>query len=426
MKVLHSSDWHFGKTLEGHDRMQEFAAFVDEFVTLAETETVDLVLLSGDLYDVANPGAAAQRLLCEAIDRLAAAGTRGVVITAGNHDSPDRLVAPLPLASRQGVVILGRPSDAPQVDPQGTPASRVRRVAAGPSWVELKIPGCPHSAVIAALPYASEGRLNEVFIDDAQDEGEAQLAYSERVGGLYRALSSHFRPDAINLAMGHLFARGGKPSDSEREIQVGGAYTVHPEHLPAGAHYVALGHLHRPQQVKNAPSPTWYAGSPLVLSTSEIGYAKSVTIVEAQPGEEASIRFVNVSSGRRIESPASCSYEDALALATLREEEDANVWLVLEIADRRALTAAENQALRRACKRLVQVRCVREDEVAESGTAADRRTRTAGQLFTDFYQHSKGASPEPALVETFEALLEGLDVDDVLSRAGQPRAGESA
>ncbi|MBL4849425.1 MAG: exonuclease subunit SbcD [Planctomycetes bacterium] len=426
MKILHSSDWHFGKTIEGRDRMDEFAAFVDEFVALAEEEEVDLVLLPGDLYDVANPSAAAQRLLCEAIDRLAAGGSRGVIVTAGNHDSPDRLVAPLPLATRQGVVILGRPCDEPELDPEGSPRDRVLRVAGGPSWVELRIPGCPHPAVVAALPYASEGRLNEVFIEDIAEEGTAQAAYSKRVGGLYAQLASHFRPDSVNLGMGHLFARGGHPSDSEREIQVGGAYTVYPEDLPAGAHYVALGHLHRPQEVKGAPSPTWYAGSPLVLSTSEIAYAKSVVIVEAEPGEEAVIRHVKVLAGRRIEVPEPCPYAEALALATDREEQDANVWLVLAINDRLSLTATENHELRRACKRLVQIRCVSEAAAAESGAVADRGERSAGELFIDFFQHSKGAAPDEALVQTFVALLDGLDASEVLSRAGQPKESESS
>jgi exonuclease SbcD len=400
--------------------MDEFTAFVDEFVHLAESECIDLVVLPGDLYDVANPSAAAQRLLCDAIDRLAADGRRGVVITAGNHDSPDRLVAPLPLARGKGVVILGRPKDAPQVDPVGTNGDRVRCVAGGPSWVELEIPGVSHPVVVAALPYASEGRLNQVLSDDLAED-QVQHAYSNRVGALYAELASHFRDDAVNLAMGHLFARGGKTSDSEREIQVGGAYTVHPEHLPAGAQYVALGHLHRPQEVEGAPSPTWYAGSPLVLSASEIGYAKSVVVVDVEPGKEATIRHVQVSAGRRIEIPEPLPYKDALALANDYARRDANVWLILLIDDRRALTGAENHALRRAFRRLVRVRCVREADEAESSDVVDRRTRTAGALFTEFFQHSKGSAPDPALVETFVALFDGLDLQEVLWRAGRPK-----
>ena len=420
MKVLHSSDWHFGKTLEGRDRTSEFAAFVDEFVALADAEQVDLVLLPGDLYDVANPSATAHRLLYEAINRLAAGGKRGVVITAGNHDSPDRLVAALPLATRQGVVILGRPRDEPELDPADADPSRVRRRAGGPSWVELQLPGCPHPAVIAALPYASEGRLNEVFIEDLAHEGRAQLAYSKRIGALSARLSAHFRADTVNLGMGHLFTQGAHTCDSEREIQVGGAYTVWPEDLPAGADYVALGHLHRPQEVEGAPSPTYYAGAPLVLSASETGYTKSVVLVEVEPGQEARIQRVEVLSGWRIEAPEPCPYAEALALAAQREEQATPVWLMLSINDRLALSADENLELRRACKRLVRVRCVREAGPEAPQAAAERRHRSSAELFADFYQRSAGSLPEEALVETFVALLDGLDVEEVLSRAGQP------
>lgn len=111
MRILHTADWHFGKTLDGRDRYEEQKQFVEELCYICEREQVDLVLVAGDVYQIPNPSAAAEELFYEAMVRLSAHGTRGLVIIAGNHDNPDRIMAPAQLAARHGIVLLGRPAD---------------------------------------------------------------------------------------------------------------------------------------------------------------------------------------------------------------------------------------------------------------------------------------------------------------------------
>ena len=110
--------------------------------------------------------------------------------------------------------------------------------------------------------------------------------YNLKIQQAFQHLSAQFQPDTVNIATSHIYVAGGSQTDSERPIEVGGAYTVAAESLPEAACYVALGHLHRPQTIKRAKTTARYSGSPLAYSFSESGYAKSVTIVEAKPNEK--------------------------------------------------------------------------------------------------------------------------------------------
>ena len=122
----------------------------------------------------------------------------------------------------------------------------------------------------------------------------------EKVGSIFDALSEKFRNDTVNLITAHLFLLGGSTSDSERTLQVGGAMTVDPAVLPEKTHYAALGHLHRPQQIRSAACPAFYAGSPLAYSFSEAGYSKAVYLVDALPGEKAEVRPVYLDCGKPL------------------------------------------------------------------------------------------------------------------------------
>ncbi|MDA8441280.1 MAG: exonuclease subunit SbcD, partial [Peptococcaceae bacterium] len=297
MRILHTSDWHLGRMLEGRSRIEEQARFIDELCMIVEEEAVDLVLIAGDVFDTVNPPAIAEELFYDALNRLSAGGKRAIVAIAGNHDNPERLCAASPLAVRHGITLYGLPKEV--LVPSSLVQSnqgRVVRVAAGQGWVELHIPSCPDPAIVAMLPYPSESRLNEVLSENL-DEEVLRREYSKRVQELFLSLGQHFRPDAVNLGMSHLFVRGGVESESERPIQLGSAPTVEIEAMPSGAQYVALGHLHRAQAVKGAPAPTRYSGSPLAYSFSETGQAKSVILVEGFPGQPVTTREIFLSAG---------------------------------------------------------------------------------------------------------------------------------
>src|SRR5688572_21878943 len=146
MRVLHTSDWHLGRTLHGRSRVPEHEAFLTELVEVARD--VDVVLVSGDVFESSNPPIEAEELFYDVLARLGDGGRRAVIVIAGNHDSPDRLAAPAPLTARHGVWILGRPGDVPRPREGG---GGVRLAAGGPSTLTLDLPNSER-AVVAALP----------------------------------------------------------------------------------------------------------------------------------------------------------------------------------------------------------------------------------------------------------------------------------
>ncbi len=383
MRILHTGDWHLGRTLEGRSRLPEQEAFVDELVALAREENVDLVLIAGDVYDSVNPPAAAEELYYDALFRLSEGGRRAVVAIAGNHDHPERMAAAAPLAMRHAVQLVGLPRRTP---------------------VRVAVPRTGEEAVIAALPYPSEARLNELLHGE-MDEEALRAAYSDRVGRLLREMAADFRPDTVNLVMSHLYVLGGAESDSERPIQVGGAYTVHPEALAVGQHYTALGHLHRPQRVGDDDTVR-YSGSPLAYSFSEAGQAKSVTLVEAAPARPATVRNILLSSGRPL-----VRWEARGGLAEvhrwLEENRDPDAWIELNIWLTEALTHEQVGRLRASREGIVQIRPVYTDAGAEPETAGWRRSDLApDELFRRFFRkQTGGAEPEDELVALFLELV---------------------
>lgn len=385
MRILHTGDWHLGRTLEGRSRLPEQAAWIDELVDMAEQEGIDLVLVAGDVFDSVNPPAAAEELYYDALARLTANGQRAIVVIAGNHDNPDRLRAAGPLAARHAIHLYGLPKET------------------GDAPITLTIPGIEYAVQVAALPYPSEARLNEVLTSDADDE-VLQRAYSDRIAQLFAHMSGQFRADSVCLAMSHLFVSGGTESDSERPIQVGTASTVAADAMPAGAQYVALGHLHRPQEIRRAPVPTRYCGSPLAYSFSEAGQAKSVVIVDAEPGSPTCISELPVTSGRPL-----VRWRATEGLAQLEtwiaEGRDATAWVDLELHTEVPLTSEQIRRLRAAREGLIHIRPVLPAMAEVAAASESRRELPVDELFRRFYQRERGALPDETLTRLFVDLV---------------------
>ena len=416
MRILHTSDWHLGRSLEHISRIDEQSSFIDCLVNLADEKEIDIVLIAGDIYDTYNPSAAAEELFYEAMDRLGGKGKRAVIVIAGNHDNPDRLCASSPLANKNGIILLGYPgSDAGMYK---TDEAGINIVDSGPGWLELSMPGHDSNAVIIAMPYPSESRLEELLTDKA-DEGELQKAYSERIGSIFSELSGKFREDTVNLIISHLFILGGSTSDSERTLQVGGAMTVDPAVLPEKAHYVALGHLHRPQQIRSAACPAYYAGSPLAYSFSEADYSKAVFIVDAVPGEKAEIETVYLDCGRPLKKWFA---QEGIgqAIKWCEEGKDPNAWVDLEILTDRVLTVDEQKMLRSLHPGIINIRPRLKTEEMEVISPVSREGRKIDELFRDYYRYRMGVDIPDELMEAFIDIINvGHDDNDQEDDGGQ-------
>ena len=248
MKLLHTSDWHLGRTLHGASLIEHQRGFLDWLVELAVLERVDAVLVAGDVYDRAVPPTDAVRLLDDALAAFAAAGVP-VVLTSGNHDSAIRLGFGRALGRSAGIHL--RTDLSALTDPV------VLRDDAG----EVAVYGIPY-----LLP------------DAVLRELEAERSHV----GVLSAAVARIRADAAEreitrvVALAHAFVTGAQGCDSERDIRVGGIGDA-PASVFDGLSYVALGHLHGAQRVTDRVR---YSGSPLAFSFSEKDHSKSVTLVE--------------------------------------------------------------------------------------------------------------------------------------------------
>lgn len=405
MRLLHTADWHLGRSLEGRSRQSEQEHMVDELCAIADDEGIHLVVIAGDVFDSANPPAFAEELFYDALGRLSAGGQRGVLVIAGNHDSPERLCASAPLAMRQSVALLGKPGDMALTAPTGQGPV----VASGPGWCEFAFASGPHDTqervVVAALPYPSQARLDEALVSSIENEQVTRSVYSARVGTAFAAASQMFRTDTVNLAVSHLYVAGGVESESERPVQVGGAYTVDPGALPPNAQYVALGHLHRPQTAGGLHSVR-YAGSPLAYSFSEAGQAKSVTLVEASP-QQTTWREIHLSAGRPL-----VRWRATEGLGQVErwceDGRDSEAWVDLEIHLVSPLTPEELSRLKRLHRGLVIIRPVfaAQEVAAAREEAVDGKPLTQEEQFRRFYAiRRQGAEPAPETVKLFLDML---------------------
>ena len=281
MKILHTSDWHVGKVLKGRDRYDEQVAVLRSIVATARDEDVDVVLVAGDLFETAAPTAKAQGLVMRSLLALREDG-RHVVVIAGNHDNQALLDAVYrPVLGELGLHVLGTPK---RPDSGGLMTLRARTG-------EL--------INVAALPFLSHRyavRAAEVLLHET---AEHTLDYARRVADIVALLTAGFTPEAVNVVMAHATLLGGRRGGGERDVQTTLDYELSASMFPATAHYAALGHLHRQQEIPG-PCPIYYSGSPLAIDFGEEANEPAVLVVTAAPGIRADARPVPVTGGRRL------------------------------------------------------------------------------------------------------------------------------
>ncbi|MDI6618499.1 MAG: exonuclease SbcCD subunit D [Clostridiales bacterium] len=397
MRILHTSDWHLGKTLEGFSRIEEQEKFIDELIGIVRDKKIDLVLIAGDIYDTSNPPAKAESLFYRAIKGITEDKKRGIIIVSGNHDNPERLVAPSPLASNEGIILLGTPRSVINKGKYGC----MDVVDSGEGFIEIELKG--ERAVIITLPYPSERRLNEVFSDEF-DQRENQRSYSERVGELFCKLQEKYRDDTINLAISHIYIKGGKTCDSERPIELGGSFAVGADKLPQKAQYIALGHLHKPQRIEYNGLNIMYSGSPLQYSKSEIDYAKSVYIIDVKAGQKPKIERVYLKNYKPIEVWKFNSIEDAIERC--RNDGKRNIWVYIKIKTDRVITPSEMKEMRDLRPDILEIQPDVDGTDEEAAISKDMSEKSMKELFEEFYRSRRQMEPSEELIDLFLKVIQ--------------------
>lgn len=250
VKILHTSDWHLGRQFHGASLEADHDHVLSQVMDAMKRFDPDALIIAGDIFDRAAPPADAVRQFNGFVGRVASETRAAIILIAGNHDSGDRIAALAALADRNRVLIEG------PINP--CPAPLVLHDAHG-------------AVAFSALPFSNEYAAGRAF-------GTAEIrAQADIVAFQIEAARARVPEGARWVIVGHVFVASASPSESERKIAVGGLETV-PSSLFDGAHYVALGHLHRPQAV-GAPHIR-YSGSPLMFGFDELDAPKSMTLVD--------------------------------------------------------------------------------------------------------------------------------------------------
>ncbi|TGN65698.1 exonuclease SbcCD subunit D [Nocardioides eburneiflavus] len=367
MRILHTSDWHLGRSFHREDLLGHQAAFVDHLLDVVAAEEVDVVVVSGDVYDRALPHVDAVALADETFARLAASRAR-VVVSSGNHDSAQRLGFGSRLMDAAGVFVR---TDRASV---GTPVVLTDRHG------EVAIHALPYLDPSALLgPWALESRSHEAALSEAMTRVRKDLAARP--------------PSTRSVVLAHAFVAGATPSESERDISVGGVSRVATSVFD-GIDYTALGHLHGRHVLSDGLR---YSGSPLAYSFSEADHVKGSWLVELGASGFGSASWVDAPVPRRV-TRLSGTLKGLLSDASLTEHEDD--WVQVTLTDTRRPARAMEQLRRRFPHTLVlQFPSAAGDGRAPARPAAGTSDHAIALDFVRHVRGSKATKAESALLQ---------------------------
>ena len=289
LKLLHTSDWHIGRTLYGRKRYEEFEAFMSWLAETIQQNEIDALLVAGDVFDTSAPSNRAQELYYRFLCRVAASSCRHVVVVAGNHDSPSFLNAPKELLKALDVHVVGSSTESPEDE-----------------VLVLRNEQDAPELIVCAVPYLRDRDIRMAEAGESVEDKERKLIDGIRthyaaVAALAEQKREELGVDIPIVGTGHLFTAGGQTVDGDgvRELYVGSLAHVTAGIFPACFNYLALGHLHVPQKV-NGSETIRYSGSPLPMGFGEAKQQKSVCQVEFH-STAASVQLIDVPIFQKLE-----------------------------------------------------------------------------------------------------------------------------
>ncbi len=422
LKLIHTADWHLGQTFHGQERHAEHRAFLDWLLDTLVTREADALLVAGDVFDVVNPSLRAQELL---YDFIVAAHERlpmlDIVLIAGNHDSGNRIELPAPLMRRLRTHALGRVS---WLDDGTLDAEHL--------LVPLTDAAGETCAWCLALPFLRPAEVTGHSLAVDGNEGEPRNDYVAGISRVHEQLIEAARkrrsPGQALVAMSHAHLHGAAVSEaSERPIVIGGEESISAGLFPSDIAYVALGHLHRAQQVGEARIR--YSGSPLPLDFSEVAYPHQVVEAVLEGETLAATEAIPVPRPVAMHRIGPAPLDQVLAeLETLTDDPtrprerwpwlEVRVSLTAPVPDLRAQVEAalEGKALRllRLERRLPQF------EGEEAPERVDLEQLGPRKLFERTWETRWGEAPAAEVMADFDRLLQ-----DVLDADGEEAIGEN-
>ncbi len=400
MKILHTSDWHIGKKLESFSRLPEQQEVLDEICLIANQNQVDAVIIAGDLFDNFNPPTEAIELFYKTLKKLSNEGNRPVIAISGNHDSPDRIESPDPLARECGIIFLGYPHSETQKLKLET---SLEILQSEPGFIELHIPDCTYPLRIIATPYANEHRIKK-YLDASDKESELR----EFLEDFWKNLANNYCDNkGVNILTTHLFVipKGSNEkenADDEKPItHVGGAQAIYTSNFPEQVQYVALGHIHRNKNIGSS-TPIVYSGSPIAYSFAEAQQQKYVTIINIEPGQLAQFENIELHSGKKLSRLHAKNIIDAIEVL----KQHGNDLIELTLDCETYLTAAERKQLNETHPNIITLipNVKSKDDTSTSHKNIDLMANRT-QLFEEYFAHVHGSKPNENIMNLFNEIL---------------------
>ncbi len=385
MKILHTSDWHIGKRLAGRDRLDEQRAALEEIASICDRESVDLVLVAGDVFDTFLPSAEAEDLFYESVKKIAGE-ERCVLLISGNHDDNIRLTAATALSEELGIYVYGNAGHIPKLCQN----RRVFPVEAGANHIVFR--SGEEEVFVNVLPYPNEARLKE---DKNPDE-----KFLDKMQRWMNAGQSENKRGLPSVFLSHLFIAGGAVSEGEREIDLGGARAVPLSALPQ-CDYTALGHLHKRQSFRGN---VVYSGSILQYAFDEAGAKKSVVLFDLGREGVQNERRIELTAGKQLVRLQA----DGVAAAAELVKNYPDCYIELTVFLKEPLLSSQVRELREANAGIVLIlpQVSQEGQVAE---AVSLKQLSDSELFKTFYRKKFAQEPSDELTELFLSLTEGCD-----------------
>jgi exonuclease SbcD len=371
MRLLHIADLHAGKTLGKVSRNPDLSYALEQVLSFAKESRPDLVLVAGDVFDKANPDNESKEIIFDLFLRFREMKT-DVVLVAGNHDSYDFLKSIKGLSRLANVHIFDRP----------------RKEECLFSMGDLGV---------ACLPYPSERVLTPAG-------EEAKRTYGELVGSYLRYLAEQVRGFRYRVLLAHLFVAGSRFTRTEKEATITEYFAVHPASFSEVFHYVALGHVHKYQEIKNSPARAFYTGTLYQLDFSEAGEEKGFNFVLL---EENGLRVEKVTLD--LKNPLRVvDIQQGEIMRKLPELKNTSGYLkvVLHLEDRTTAPQAVDRLREALGERLIRIEQVFKGEGPQEERRSDLKVSDPAELYREYYRSVYGRELPREVERAFLNLLE--------------------
>ncbi len=405
MKILHTSDWHIGRSLYGRKRYDEFSAFLDWLADFIKAESIDALLVAGDIFDTSTPSNRSQELYYRFLCNVSTLDCRHVVIIAGNHDSPSFLNAPKELLRALNVHVVGSITENPEDE-----------------VILLKeISGVPE-AIVCAIPYLRDRDIRVVKAGESIEDKHTNLieGVQRHYADVCRVADEKSKKhDAVPIiGMGHLFTAGGKTieGDGVRELYVGSLAHVGKEIFPDCMDYVALGHLHVPQRVGKSERIR-YAGSPIPMGYGEANQKKSVVMVDFKK-QALNVTLHDVPCFQVLERVSGGMDEIVQRIVDLKSQ-GSSAWLEIEYTGDKIAGDLRGLVEEAVVDTNMEIRQIKNKRLAERIISQTCQEDTLDDLdVTDVFNrlldtYEVAATERPALIQAYSEIITFFQEEDI-------------